>query len=86
MATVEEIKAGVAQFGERTEQQVAQILAVVESVNQTTALLRAITTGTGHSQVAEALARLGQVREKLHEAATLARGAVGATRNYVAGF
>ncbi|MGW0436704.1 hypothetical protein ACWDV4_29685 [Micromonospora sp. NPDC003197] len=86
MATVEEIKAGVAQFGASTEQQVLQILAVAESINQTSALLRAITAGSTHGEVANALNRLEQVKQHLHEAAGLARGAVTATSSYVANF
>ncbi|GAB2963115.1 hypothetical protein GCM10027280_59960 [Micromonospora polyrhachis] len=86
MASVEEVKAGVAQFGDQTAQQMAQIRAVAESMEQTVALLRAVTSGTSHPRVAEALARMEQVKQKLHEAAALGQGAVEATRSYVAGF
>ncbi len=86
MATVEEVKAGVARFGDQTTRQVAQMRAIADSMNETSALLRGITTGSNHAQVAEALARLEQVKQKLNEAAALAMGAVESTRSYVASF
>lgn len=84
MATVEEVKAGVARFGDETGRQVAQIRAIADSMDQSTALLRGITVGSNHARVAEALARVEQVKQKLNEAATLAQGAVEATRSYAA--
>jgi hypothetical protein len=55
-------------------------------MDQTSALLRGITTGTNHARVAEALARLEQAKQKLNEAAALAQGALESTKSYVAGF
>jgi hypothetical protein len=86
MATVEEVKAGVARFGDETSQQVAKIRAVAQSMDQTSAMLRGVTSGTNHDRVTEALARLEQVKQSLNEAATLAQGAVESTKSYVAGF
>jgi methyl-accepting chemotaxis protein len=86
MASIEEIKAGVARFGSETGQQAATIRSIADSMDQTTALLRGITTGSSHARVAEALARMEQVKQKLNEAATLAQGAVEATNSYAASF
>ena len=57
MATVEEVKAGVARFGDETSRQVAQMRALADSMEQSSALLRGITVGSNHARVAEALAR-----------------------------
>lgn len=86
MATVEEVKAGVARFGDETGRQVAQIRTVIDAMDRSTAMLRSVTSGSGHPRVAEALARLEQVKQKLHEAAALAQGAVESTRSYVSSF
>jgi hypothetical protein len=42
MASVEEVKAGMARFGDETARQVAQIRAIADSMDQTSALLRGI--------------------------------------------
>ena len=55
-------------------------------MDQTTALLRSLTQGTSHARVGEALARMEQAKQKLHEATTLAQGAVEATNSYTASF
>jgi hypothetical protein len=86
MASIEEIKAGVARFGSETGQQAATIRSIADSMDQTTALLRGLTQGTSHARVGEALARLEQAKQRLHEAATLAQGAVEATNSYAASF
>jgi hypothetical protein len=86
VASVEEVKAGVARFGDETARQVAQIRAISDSMDQASVLLRGITTGTNHARIAEALARMEQVKQKLNEAATLAQGAIEATKSYVSSF
>lgn len=85
MATVEEVKASVGRAGEKAAQHVTRIRAIVESLDKTSALLRSVTAGTNHAQVAEALARLEQAKQRLHEAATLTQGAVQSTKSYAAG-
>lgn len=85
MATVEEVKANVGRAGEEATQHVVRIRAIVESMDRTSAMLRSVTAGTNHAQVAEALARLEQAKQRLHEAATLTQGAVEATKTYAAG-
>lgn len=86
MATVEEVKAGVARFGDETGRQVAQIRTVIDAMDRSAAMLRSVTSGSGHPRVAEALARVEQVKQKLQEAAVLAQGAVESTRSYAASF
>ena len=86
MASVEEVKAGIGRFSDETSQQAATIRSIADSMDRTSALLRGITSGANHAQVAEALVRLEQAKQRLHEAATLAQGAVEATNSYVAGF
>jgi uncharacterized protein YukE len=86
MASIEEIKAGVARFSSETSQQAATIRGIADQLEQTTALLRSLTQGTSHSRVGEALSRMEQAKQKLHEATTLAQGAVEATNSYAASF
>ncbi|MFY1703631.1 hypothetical protein ACN28G_18175 [Micromonospora sp. WMMA1923] len=86
MASIEEVKAGINQFGQQTQQNVAQLRAVHQSLEQSLSMLRAVTAGTGHPAVGEAIARMEQVRAKLDEASQLAMGAVEATRQYASGF
>ncbi|MEV4757557.1 hypothetical protein AB0J86_20930 [Micromonospora sp. NPDC049559] len=86
MSSIEQVKAGVARFGDETARQVSQLRAVAESMEQAVAQLRAVTTGTNHPRVMEALARMEQVKQRLNEAATLAQGAVESTKSYVASF
>lgn len=86
MATVEEVKGGVARFGDETSRQVAQIRAAMDAMDRSAALLRSITSGSGHPRVAEALAQVQQAKQKLNEATVLAQGAVESTRSYVSGF
>jgi hypothetical protein len=86
MASVEEIKAGVTRFGEETGRQVTAIRAVAQSMDQTSAMLRAITQGSNHPQVGEALTRIEEVKRRLDEATRLASGAVEAAKRYSAGF
>jgi hypothetical protein len=86
MATVEEVKAGVARFGDETARQVAQMRALIDSMEQNGALLRGITVGSNHARVAEALARVEQVKQKLNEAAVLAQGAAESARSYTSSF
>jgi small-conductance mechanosensitive channel len=85
MATVEEVKAGVARFGDETARQVQAMRAVAQSLDQAAGMLNAVTQGSNHPRVAEALARVEQVKQKLHEAAQIAGGAVESTRTYAAG-
>lgn len=86
MASVEEVKVGVARFGDEAGKQIGQIRALTGSLEQTSSMLRTITSGTSHAAVGDALTRLEQAKQRLTEAATLTQGAVETTRNYAATF
>ncbi|WP_428964201.1 hypothetical protein [Micromonospora fluostatini] len=86
VASIEEVKAGINRFGQETQQNVAQLRAIHDSLEQSLSMLRAVTAGTGHPAVGEAIARMEQVRAKLGEASQLALGAVEATQRYSSGF
>ncbi|MER7166716.1 hypothetical protein ABT336_11725 [Micromonospora sp. NPDC000207] len=86
MASIEEVKAGINRFGQETQQNVTQLRAVHESLQQSLGALMAVTAGTGHPAVAEAISRMEQVKAKLDEASQLAMGAVDATQRYASGF
>ncbi|GIJ25605.1 hypothetical protein Vqi01_07670 [Micromonospora qiuiae] len=86
MASIEEIKAGINRFGQQTQQSVVQLRAVHDSLEQSLALLQAVTAGTNHPAVGQAISQIEQVKGKLNEASQLALGAVDTTRRYAAGF
>ncbi|TDB79517.1 MULTISPECIES: hypothetical protein [unclassified Micromonospora] len=86
MASIQEIKAGINQFGRSTQDQIAQMRAVHDSINQSLAMLRAVTSGTTHPSVAEAIARMEQVKKNLNEASQLAGASIEATKRYSASF
>ncbi|MDM4719592.1 hypothetical protein QTQ03_08310 [Micromonospora sp. WMMA1363] len=62
----------------------SQLRAVHDSLEQSLALLRAVTAGTGHPMIGEAISRMEQVKVKLNEPSQLAVGAVDATKRYAA--
>ncbi|RKR88649.1 hypothetical protein BDK92_2978 [Micromonospora pisi] len=86
MTSVGEVKAGLTRFNDEATRQAATIRSLAESMDRTSAMLRGLTSGASAAQVAEALVRLEQAKQRLHEAATLAQGAVEATDSYAAGF
>ncbi|GAA0398793.1 hypothetical protein GCM10009541_47280 [Micromonospora gifhornensis] len=86
MASIEEIKAGINRFGQQTQQSVVQLRAVHDSLEQSLALLQAVTAGTSHPAVGQAISQIEQVKTKLNEASQLALGAVETTRRYAASF
>lgn len=86
MTSVGEVKAGLSRFTEEAGRQAETIRSISDSMDRTSAMLRALTSGANAAQVAEALVRLEQAKQRLHEAATLAQGAVEATNSYAAGF
>ncbi|MDG4799331.1 hypothetical protein [Micromonospora sp. WMMD980] len=86
MASIQEIKAGINQFGKASQEQIAQMRAVHDSINQSLAQLRAVTAGTAHPSVAEAIARMEQVKKNLNDASQLAGASIEATKRYAASF
>ncbi|MFY1699297.1 MULTISPECIES: hypothetical protein [unclassified Solwaraspora] len=86
MSSVEEVKAGVARFGDEVGQQVGAIRASAEALDRSTAALRGITSGSSHSQVSETIAKVEQAKQKLAEAAALTQSAIESSRGYTASF
>lgn len=86
MASIEEIKAGINRFGQETQQTVLQLRAVHDSLEQSLALLQAVTAGSSHPAVSQAVSQIQQVKAKLNEASQLAGGAVETTKRYAASF
>jgi hypothetical protein len=83
MASIEEVKAALAQAAEQGNSTQQQIRAAIEATEQTLARLRAVAAGTGHPTIAEAIARGEQSKQRLFEAMTLLQGSSQAARNYM---
>jgi len=82
VASIQEVKAGLAQAAEQGTATLQQIRAATEAVDQMISRLRAVAAGTGHPMIGEAISRCEQSKQRLGEAATLVQGAGEATRNY----
>ncbi|GAB3799349.1 hypothetical protein [Micromonospora zhanjiangensis] len=83
MASIEEVKAALAQAAEQGNTAVNQIQAAAAGVEQTLARLRAVAAGTGHPKIAEAIARAEQSKQHLAQAAQLVQGGSQAAREYM---
>ncbi|MGC4748790.1 hypothetical protein ACLQ28_24510 [Micromonospora sp. DT201] len=83
MASIEEVKAALAQAAEQGNATHQQIRAAVEATEQTLGRLRAVAAGTGHPMLGEAISRAEQSKQRLVEAMTLLQGSSQAARNYI---
>ena len=83
MASIEEVKAALAQAAEQGNTTVNQIRAATESLEQMLNRLRAVAAGTGHATIAQAIARAEQSKQRLNEAATLVQGGSQSAREYI---
>ncbi|MEU8328246.1 hypothetical protein [Micromonospora sp. NPDC048839] len=83
MASIEEVKAALAQAAEQGNATQQQIRATVEATEQTLVRLRAVAAGTGHPMLAEAISRAEQSKQRLVEAMALLQGSSQAARNYM---
>ncbi|RZT83053.1 hypothetical protein EV382_6373 [Micromonospora violae] len=83
MASIEEVKAALMQAAEQGSVTINQIRAAVENTEQMLTRLRAISAGTGHPTIAEAIARGEESRQRLAEAMTLIQGSAEAARRYI---
>jgi hypothetical protein len=83
MASVEEVKAGLAQAAEQQNATLNMIRGAMDSTDQMINRLRVVAAGTNHAKVAEALARAEQSKQRLAEAGTLAQAAAQAARDYI---
>ncbi|MCX5066847.1 hypothetical protein AB0F59_04230 [Micromonospora lupini] len=83
MASIEQVKAALAQAAEQSNTTTSQIRATIESTEQVLARLRAVAAGTGHPALSEAIARAEQSKQRLIEAATTLQGSTAAARQYI---
>ncbi|MFC6017043.1 hypothetical protein ACFP2T_12610 [Plantactinospora solaniradicis] len=83
MASIEEVKAALAQAADQGNTTLNQIRAAVENTEQVLARLRAVASGTNHTKIAESINRAEQAKQRLAEAATLIHGSSAAAREYV---
>jgi hypothetical protein len=83
MSSIEEVKAALMQAAEQGNASVNQIRAAAEGIEQMLGRLRAVSTGTGHPKIAEAIARGEQSKQRLAEAAMLVQGGSQAAREYI---
>lgn len=84
MASIEEVKAGLAQAAEESHEAVAQARAASESAERALQRLQAVAQGTNHPKVQEAMQRAQQCRQLLQQAAQLAQASAQAARDYTA--
>ncbi|MGX7670754.1 hypothetical protein [Plantactinospora sp. DSM 117369] len=82
MASIEEVKAALAQAADQGNTTLNQIRSAIENTEQVLARLRSVAAGTGHPKIAEAINRAEQTRQRLTEAATMIQGSAAAAREY----
>ncbi|WP_433126291.1 hypothetical protein ACQPWW_26580 [Micromonospora sp. CA-240977] len=83
MASIEQVKAALAQAAEQSNTTTSQIRATIESTEQVLTQLRTVAAGTGHPALSEAIARAEQTKQRLIEAATTLQGSTAAARQYI---
>nr|MDT0658908.1 hypothetical protein [Micromonospora sp. DSM 115978] len=82
MASIGEIKAGLAQSRSEAERALAQLNSVNAEVDKAIAILQALAAGTQQPAVMGAISKLGAAKERFSEGANLIRAAVNQTENY----
>ncbi|WP_189046180.1 hypothetical protein [Micromonospora sonchi] len=83
MASIEQVKAALAQAAEQSNATTNQIRAAIDGTDQVLARLRSVAAGTGHPAIGEAIARAEQSKQRLIEAATTLQGSAQAARQYI---
>ncbi len=83
MATIEEVKAGVARAANEHDTIATQARAAADSADRMISGLQSVARGTNHAKVAEALARAQQVKQHLADAVTAAQQAAQAANDYI---
>ncbi len=83
MASIEEIKAGLAGAGSDANTTSAQARAGADAADRMIARLTAVARGTNHPKLAEAIAKAQQSKQRFAEAAALADAAAKAAREYI---
>ncbi|MFY1634577.1 hypothetical protein ACN27F_15085 [Solwaraspora sp. WMMB335] len=82
MASIQEVKAGLAQAAEHGNATRQQIAAAVNALDNMLTQLRAVAAGTGHPLIGEAINRCEQTKNQLESAVGLVRSAGEATQRY----
>ena len=82
MASIQDVKAGLAQAAEHGSTSLQQLRASADALDRMLTQLQAVAAGTAHPLVREAISRCEQSKKQLEEAATLIQGAGEATRRY----
>jgi hypothetical protein len=83
VATIEEVKAGIAQAAGEANTIIGQARAAADSADRMVTRLQGVAHGTNHAKVAEAVARAQQAKQRLEEAIVLAQGAAQAAHDYM---
>ncbi|WBB90935.1 hypothetical protein [Verrucosispora sp. WMMC514] len=83
MASIEQVKAELAQAAEQCNATTNQIRSAIDGTEQVISRLRAVAAGTGHPAIAEAISRAEQSKQRLVEAATVLQGSTQAARQYI---
>jgi hypothetical protein len=84
MATIEEIKAALAQAGEEASHGITGIRGVTENIDRAIARLRATAAGSGAPRIMQSIAQLEASKARLAEAAQLASAGINTAREYAA--
>lgn len=84
MATIGDIKAGLAHSKSEAERALAQLNGVNAEVDKAIAILQALSAGTQQPAVMGAISKLGAAKAKFSEGAHLVRAAITQTDNYSA--
>ncbi|MFY1654552.1 hypothetical protein EDC02_4394 [Micromonospora sp. Llam0] len=82
MASIQEVKAGLAQAAEHGNTSRQQLMAAVRTLDNMLSQLHAVSAGTGHHLVSEAIGRCEQAKRQLEESAGLIHQAGESTRRY----
>jgi hypothetical protein len=84
MASIGEIKAGLATGKDEAQRALAQLAGVVGQIDKAIAVLQATAAGSGQPKVAQAVARLQQAKQSFAEGSASVRAAVEDTDSYAA--
>jgi hypothetical protein len=82
LAGIDEVKLHVSASVDEVERALVGMRGVAAQFDEAIARLQLITAGTLHPRAMDAVIRLGQAREKLIEAESLARGGIDAAQDY----
>jgi cytochrome c556 len=83
LASVQELKAGLAQAAGEAQTVTTQARAGADAVDRMIMQLQAVGQGTGHPKIAEAVAKAQEAKQRFAEAAQLAQAAAQAAKDYM---